>query len=229
MTNVQDDNLRPSRDAAGAPLSSEPDSQLLRLMQSGDAEAWRTLYHRYLPSVWRYAWQLVGDQQVAEDLVAESLLAMCRKAHEFDPQTFQLHGWLRGVIRHKAMDHYRSKGRLSAALDQRAMLQQSIETQRQSDNFPSARLEQAERINIVLSVLEDLDAAKSQCLEWKYIDQLPVREIAARLDSTEKAVESLLYRARQEFRERFEQREHDGDESTKHASSAKPFNNGAAP
>jgi DNA-directed RNA polymerase specialized sigma24 family protein len=42
-------------------------------------------------------------------------------------------------------------------------------------------------------------------LEWKYLDGLRVREIAQRLGETEKAVETVLYRARIEFRRLFEQ------------------------
>jgi DNA-directed RNA polymerase specialized sigma24 family protein len=38
-------------------------------------------------------------------------------------------------------------------------------------------------------------------LEWKYLDGLPVREIAHRMGRTEKAAETLLYRARNAFRE----------------------------
>ena len=37
-------------------------------------------------------------------------------------------------------------------------------------------------------------------LEWKYLDELSVKEIAARLERTEKAVEARLYRARLSFR-----------------------------
>ena len=38
-------------------------------------------------------------------------------------------------------------------------------------------------------------------LEWKYVDGLPVADIAARLDIGPKAAESLLTRARAAFRE----------------------------
>jgi RNA polymerase sigma factor (sigma-70 family) len=40
-----------------------------------------------------------------------------------------------------------------------------------------------------------------QVLEWKYLEELAVAEIAERLGRTEKAVEALLYRARRSFRE----------------------------
>ncbi|MGE3778438.1 MAG: hypothetical protein AB7F89_14730, partial [Pirellulaceae bacterium] len=38
--------------------------------------------------------------------------------------------------------------------------------------------------------------------EWKYLDGLSVREIAVRWEMTEKAAESVLFRARREFRDR---------------------------
>ena len=207
MTNVEDEKLRPSHDGAAAQILPKSDAQLLRLMQMGDADAWQELYRRLLPSAWRLAWQLVGDRQVAEDLVADCLLALCRQANTLDPDQVKLFGWVRGVIRHKAMDYHRANARRSAALDQRAILQKASEAQKQSDSRPAARSEQAEQINDVLAVLEDLDETKRQCLQWKYLEQLSVREMAARLDLTEKAVESVLYRARREFREGFEQRE----------------------
>ena len=40
-------------------------------------------------------------------------------------------------------------------------------------------------------------------LEWRYADGLPVPEIAARLEISYKAAESLLSRARQAFRDGF--------------------------
>jgi len=67
-----------------------------------------------------------------------------------------------------------------------------------------------------MAVMDELDETKRQCLEWKYIEKLPVREMAARLDLTEKAVESILYRARLEFRERFERREQNHNATTNH-------------
>jgi len=224
MTNAKNDGLKKSQGAIDAQASQSSDAQLLRQMQMGDADAWQQLYKRYLPSAWRLAWQLVGNRQVAEDLVAESLLALCRRAGELDPDNTKLFGWLRGVIRHKAMDHHRANSRTSAALTQRAILQERNELEQQLSNRPSARLEQTEHVNDVLEVLEELDETKRQCLEWKYLDQISVREIAARLDLTEKAVESILYRARLEFRERFEKLEHNSGTNANHSQSIEPSN-----
>jgi len=52
-------------------------------------------------------------------------------------------------------------------------------------------------------VLDYLPAHYGSALEWKYLDDLSVREIAARLGMGEKAAESLLTRARRAFRDAF--------------------------
>jgi DNA-directed RNA polymerase specialized sigma24 family protein len=44
---------------------------------------------------------------------------------------------------------------------------------------------------------------EGQALEWKYLDGLSVKEIAARLRLAPKAAESLLTRARRAFRDGF--------------------------
>ena len=38
-------------------------------------------------------------------------------------------------------------------------------------------------------------------LEWKYVDRLSVKEIARRLETTEKSAESILFRARNALRQ----------------------------
>ena len=51
------------------------------------------------------------------------------------------------------------------------------------------------------ATLDALPGRYGEALEWKYIDGLSVREIAARLELGEKATESLLTRARESFRD----------------------------
>jgi DNA-directed RNA polymerase specialized sigma24 family protein len=50
-------------------------------------------------------------------------------------------------------------------------------------------------------VLDHLPPHYGSVLEWKYIDELPVQEIADRLGMRLRAAESLLARARRAFRD----------------------------
>jgi hypothetical protein len=52
--------------------------------------------------------------------------------------------------------------------------------------------------------MDSLPDQQRLALEWKYLDKLSVREMADRWETTVKAVESILFRARREFRDRLE-------------------------
>ncbi len=52
--------------------------------------------------------------------------------------------------------------------------------------------------------MDELSDQQRMALEWKYVERLSVREIAERLDTSEKAAESILFRARKEFRQRMQ-------------------------
>ena len=68
---------------------------------------------------------------------------------------------------------------------------------------PDARLARADTGRIVQLALDHLPPRYSRALEWKYLEELSVDDIAARLQCTPKAAESLLTRARDAFRDAF--------------------------
>ncbi len=77
------------------------DVELLYGARRGDAEAWRTLYARYLPFVWRQAHALLGDSHAAEDVTSEVMLALLRNIQNLESEVPKLGGWLRTVVRCK--------------------------------------------------------------------------------------------------------------------------------
>lgn len=176
------------------------DAELLRRAQAGSADAWRALYQRVLPSAWRQAYALVTNVHAAEDVAAEAMVALLRGLDGLDADGVSLAAWLRTVVHRKAMDHHRREFR------QRANLPMAPESPEDCSvaNDPGQPLEQAEASALVQRTLDRLSDRQRTVLHWKYADRASVREIAERLGETEKAVESVLYRARQEFRRVFE-------------------------
>jgi RNA polymerase sigma-70 factor, ECF subfamily len=176
------------------------DGELLRGAQQGDATAWRALYQRALPAVWRQAYALVGDVHVAEDITSETMLALLKNIDRLQTDAPKIAGWLRVVVRCKAADHqrkvFRARDKIPLAAD--ACLNG------RSVGSPSAPLEVEETRIEVLRVLDQLSDRQRTILEWKYLGALRVREIAERLGESEKAVETVLYRARREFRRLFD-------------------------
>jgi RNA polymerase sigma factor (sigma-70 family) len=68
---------------------------------------------------------------------------------------------------------------------------------------PEDALQREEVARFVHVALDLLPGRYADVLEWKYVDDLSVNEIADRLELTPKAAESLLTRARAAFRDGF--------------------------
>jgi RNA polymerase sigma-70 factor (ECF subfamily) len=177
------------------------DAELLRSVQAGDLSAWEQLYYRYLPTVWRYVYlQVSGDKHLAEDVVSETVLALVRQIPTLTPGDGSLSGWLIAVARNKLSDHRRSAARSAQAAKVREARGQAGAV----CSAPSLSLEAAETRQQVIAVMDRLTEEERLVLEWKYLEDLSVGEIAGRLGRSQKAVESVLYRARRSFRSLFQ-------------------------
>ena len=176
------------------------DLDLVLRAKRGDAEAWRLLYERYFPLVWRYANTQVEEVHLAEDIVSETMLALLKGLGSIEGEAARISAWLRSVVRHKVADHHRRAYRLRDRLSQVSAQAES----REHDQCPSTDMESKETRGQVKDVLDSLSERQRIVLEWKYGEGLRVKEIASRLGETEKAVEATLYRARREFRKKFQ-------------------------
>ena len=172
------------------------DAELVCAARENNPEAWRELCDRYLPHVWRYAYMSTGDRHSAEDVTSETMLAFLKSIHQLNCQKPQLAAWLRSVVRHKVADQHRGNYR------RKQRMREFSDTNNGSppEVSPSARLEAEETGEVILGILDKLSDVQRSVLEWKYGDGLSVREIALRLEKTEKGVEASLYRARRRDR-----------------------------
>ena len=106
-----------------------------------------------------------------------------------------------GSVRFLDLRNGRRAGRVVLLEDQpnaRAILE-SLAAPVADEPETGALREQLHRL--VAATLDALPGHYGEALEWKYVDGLSVREIAARLGVGEKAAESMLSRARESFRE----------------------------
>ncbi len=174
------------------------DSALVEGLRLHDPAAVQHLSECWLPSVWRYVFvKAKGDRHLAEDIVGEAVLALIKAVS--DPATVigNPGGWLRSVANHKLMDHFRAAARVQHLIDQ---AKQSAPVADKRDAAMEQELQ--ERREEIRQVMDAIPEQTRMALEWKYIDKLSVREIAVRLDVTEKSAESILFRGRRDFRQR---------------------------
>lgn len=76
-----------------------------------DRAAFGMLYDRYLPSIYRYAYRLLGNQHAAEDATSETFTKALAGLHRFDPARggASFRGWLFTIAHHAAMDALRRR------------------------------------------------------------------------------------------------------------------------
>lgn len=154
------------------------------------------LYDEALPQVYGYLLSRCGQASTAEDLTAETFLAAVDAVRR--PAHAQVSvPWLIGVARHKLVDHWRRRAR-----DERDL--QAVAGTHKDTIDPWDDHVDALRVR---AVLDQLGGHHRAALTLRYLDGLPVPEVAALLDRTLHATEALLVRARAAFRRTYDEGE----------------------
>jgi RNA polymerase sigma-70 factor (ECF subfamily) len=182
------------------------DLALARRLAAGDESAFDTFFADYFPRVYRFARaRLDGDDASAEDVTQAALIRALDKIHTYRGDA-ALFTWLCTLCRHEIADWRQRTGRVSevALFDDRPDVRAALDAVAAlSCEDPDTQLRRRELSRLVQTTLDHLPGRYGDVLEWKYIQELSVAEIADRLGLGYKAAESLLTRARQSFRDGF--------------------------
>jgi RNA polymerase sigma-70 factor (ECF subfamily) len=163
---------------------------------AGDERAWRTWYEETYDDLYAYVlWRCGGNKDQTEDVVQEIWLTAVRRVRKFDPRRGSFLAWLRGIAANVLRNHFRRlrPARRLQSLDEEPSATDSTEVQRT----------ERERAHAVATTLAALPGRHEDVLRAKYLDGASVQQIARSSGQTQKAVESLLTRARQSFREQY--------------------------
>ena len=173
-------------------------------MLRGDERAFDDFFDAYYDRVFRFAARRAGDATAAEDVAQATLVQAMRRLETWRGEA-ALFTWLCTICRRELMAHWTHTRRQPPPVlaeddaEVRAILEQVADT----GDDPERALQRREVAHLVQATLDFLPGHYGDVLEWKYIEGLTVAEIADRLQSTPKAIESMLTRAREAFRDTF--------------------------
>jgi RNA polymerase sigma-70 factor (ECF subfamily) len=144
------------------------------------------------------------DEDAAEEVVQAALVQAVRKIGTWRGEA-ALFTWLCTICRREIGDwaERRSRRVRVPLTDDDPEVRAALESIGASADGPDAEVTRREVGRLVQLALDYLPPRYSRALEWKYLEELSVQEIAVRMETTPKAVESLLTRARDAFREGF--------------------------
>ena len=185
------------------------EAALVRRLREGAPEAHAALYDRFAPGLHRFAAsRLHGDAQLAEDIVVQTFVDAVRNISRFDPRQSTLAAWLYGIARRQVQMERRRQGRLKsvpAAAQVPVDTVSEVADERDLASDLAARLDAQRQVAALSRVLSDLEM---EALVLQCVDRFSAREIGQVVGRSERAVHSLLHRARRKARERLAQ---DGD------------------
>lgn len=168
----------------------DPEALMARVVD-GDSAAFSDIVERLHGKSLALATRVLGNRGDAEDAVQLALTKLWTQAHRYDPARGSLDGWFRRMLVNLCLDRRRSM-KIVAPLDAAAEIASD-----DPDPFEtSAANARARRVDAAMATL---NPRQRVAIALFHGDGASMVEIALTLDTTPKAVEGLLARARIEL------------------------------
>ncbi len=159
-------------------LSAARDRRLVRRIEAGDEEAFRSLFATYAPSAMALAVRVVRQTQLAEEIVQEAFLTLWRTPGIFDERRGSVKAWLMTMVHHRAVDAVRREEAQRRRSDEMVGGIRE-ETDDPTDAVVEAVAAPAER-DAVRTALRSLPDDQREVLELMYFEGLSQSQVAAR-------------------------------------------------
>ena len=178
------------------------DTDLAQRLREGGPAAHRELCDRFGAALHGFAAQrLGGDQELAEDVMVQTLVDVVRNIERFDPARGALAAWMYGIARRKILDaRRRALRRKSVPAAARTSLEHASEVASGEDLEAgvAAHLDAQTQVTLIAAALSE---PEMEVLLLHYVDGLSLGEIGHITGRSAKAADSLLHRARSKARE----------------------------
>jgi RNA polymerase sigma-70 factor (ECF subfamily) len=178
--------------------------RLVARMLAGEELAFDEFFDACFRPLYRFALRRAGgDANVAEDVAQRTLCVAIDKLASWRGEA-QLLTWLCAICRRELANHFRRELRSGATVELTEDLPEvraAIESVLVEPETPEHSTQRRELAALVHVALDRLPPRYAQLLEWKYLEDVPVKEMAQRLGSSPKATESMLTRARNVYRD----------------------------
>jgi RNA polymerase sigma-70 factor (ECF subfamily) len=182
------------KSAANAPAVTEPCRWIIAVGQTQDRQSFERLFLRFAPKLKSYFLRYGWEDALAEDMAQDVLLAVWRKAIQFDSTRATARGWIYAIARNLRIDRERRARRILPPLDGWPRDEPDPETQ-------CCATQTETRLK---SALGDLPREQSAVIHLAYFEDRSHVEIAQQLHLPLGTVKSRIRRAAERLRSKFD-------------------------
>jgi len=177
-------------------------ARLMLRVRDGDRDAFRALYDRFASRAFAFAYRYTRERAAAEDLVQEAFLRVYRARASYVP-TAKFATWFYRILTNLCLSRRKSREvPLDVIGDSDASMAPALEDQRDPD--PAEALQTRELRERVRQAIAALPPRQRTAVLLRRFDDLSQAEVGEVMRMSEKAVKSLLARARESLRRTME-------------------------
>lgn len=186
-----------------APDIFDADARLMLRFKKGDAAAFDQLFARHTPAMVNFAFRFVRDRRVAEELAQEIFLRVYEGAANYTVQS-RFTTWLYRIATNVCLNEVRKP--------QFRAVHQPLSTEREpeprissgvvADGGPERLLERRAIAHALQEALERIPEKQRTAFMLNKYQELSYSEVAGIMKTSEKAVKSLIHRAKETLAER---------------------------
>jgi RNA polymerase sigma-70 factor (ECF subfamily) len=174
------------------------ESDLLTAVAAGEQSAFERLYDLYQKRVFQYLCTLVFDPTLAEEIMADTMMAVWRGAGTF-AHSSRVSTWIFGIARHKALDAMRRSRRQRREVD----LDGVLDLPSRQEN-PIDRVHRQQVASLTQRAITALSPEHQEILRLVYYEELPYEEISTLLSIPTNTVKTRVYYAKQHLKQQLE-------------------------
>ncbi len=183
-------------------MAQYDEATLLRAAREWDMEALAAIYDTFSPLIYRYAMRLLGDQDLAEECVAETFARFLQALRNGGGPKEHLKAYLYRVAHNWITDHYRRQPPPQVDVDDVAHMLAADEASL------GAQLIAEEEQARVRAALRLLTPDQRQVIVLRFLEGWTLKEVAAALEKPVGAVKALQHRALAALRRILEEEPH---------------------
>jgi len=157
------------------------DEILLRLLKAGDDRAFKEIYSRYWKPLFEAAYHRLANRETAKELVQTIFLRIWEKRQTI--HITHLHGYLQTAIKNSIINYFESR------LVHKRYLQHAMNTTVNACEGTESIINFNELSQAIEKAISSLPEKTRHIFRLSRFDQLSIREIAASMQISEKAVE----------------------------------------
>lgn len=179
--------------------------ELIQLLRAGDELAFKSLVANYQDLVYNTALGVVQNSTDAEDVAQEVFIQVYRSIDQFKGDA-RLSTWIYRITTTKALDHIRSRKRKKRFAFITSLFGPNDELVHEPVDFqhPGVALDRKEQAALLFRMIEQLPDNQKVAFTLHKTEELSYQEISDVMKLSVSAVESLLFRARQNLRKLLE-------------------------